>query len=87
MELVYVLEAYTTLQAIALFGTAGAAHLLIWYKAFGSSPDAPDTPEPFWLTAASALWTFGLLLFQVLCLLLWFLALLLACDTSSTSWN
>lgn len=67
-----------------LLGTAGAAHLLIWFKALLSSPEAADTPEPFWLTTAGALWTFLLLLFQVLCLLLWFLGLILACDTSRT---
>ncbi len=73
---------------VVLLGTAGAAHLLIWYKAMLSTWDtvAPEV-EPFWLTTVSAIWTFGLLLFQVICLIVWFLGLILAFDTSSSSWG
>jgi hypothetical protein len=60
-----------------LFGTAAATHLLIWYKAVLSTWDtvAAQT-EPFWLSILSAGWTLLLLLFQLACLALLFLALL-----------
>jgi hypothetical protein len=60
-----------------LFGTAAAMHLLIWYKAVLSTWDTVAAhTEPVWLGLASAGWTLLLLLFQLACLALLFLALL-----------
>ncbi len=68
-----------------LFGTAAAAHLLIWYKAVLSTWDTVAVhTEPFWLSIVSACWTGVLLLFQLACLALLFLALLLVCDGGSS---
>ena len=73
---------------VLLLGTAGATHLLIWYKGVLSTWDTVAVEvEPFWLTTVSAIWTFVLLLFQVMCLIVWFLGLILACEASSTSWG
>jgi hypothetical protein len=72
-----------------LLGTAAAAHLLIWYKAVLSSWDtvAPQT-EPFWLSILSAGWTLVLVLFQLACLALLFVYLLMLLDSgSSESWS
>jgi len=53
------------------------AHLLIWYKAVLSTWDTvAEQTEPFWLNIVSASWTLVLLLFQLTCLALLFLALL-----------
>lgn len=60
-----------------LFGTAAATHLLIWYKAVLSTWDTVAAhTEPVWLGLVSAGWTLVLLLFQLACLALLFLALL-----------
>lgn len=60
-----------------LLGTAAAAHLLIWYKAVLSTWDTvAERTEPFWLSIVSACWTGMLLLFQVACLALLFLNLI-----------
>lgn len=60
-----------------LFGTATATHLLIWYKAVLSTWDTVAAhTEPVWLGLVSAGWTLLLLLFQLACLALLFLALL-----------
>jgi hypothetical protein len=60
-----------------LFGTAAAIHLLIWYKAVLSTWDTVAAhTEPVWLGLVSAGWTLLLLLFQLACLALLFLAVL-----------
>jgi RsiW-degrading membrane proteinase PrsW (M82 family) len=62
-----------------LFGTAAAAHLLIWYKAVLSTWDTvAEQTEPFWLSILSAGWTLVLLLFQLACLALLFVVLLVS---------
>jgi hypothetical protein len=55
------------------------AHLLIWYKAVLSTWDtvAAQT-EPVWLGLVSAGWTLVLLLFQLACLALLFVVLLVS---------
>lgn len=60
-----------------LVGTAAVTHLIIWYKAVLSTWDTVAVhTEPVWLGLASAGWTLLLLLFQLACLALLFLALL-----------
>jgi len=71
--------AHETWVATLLFGTAAVAHLLIWYKAVLSTWDtvAAQT-EPVWLGLVSAGWTLVLLLFQLACLALLFVVLLVS---------
>lgn len=60
-----------------VLGTAAAAHLLIWYKAVLSTWDTvAEQTEPVWLSLVSAGWTLVLLLFQLACLALLFVLLL-----------
>jgi len=64
-----------------LLGTAAAAHLLIWYKSVLTTWETvAEHTEPIWLSLVSAGWTLVLILFQLSCLVLLFLALLLMCD-------
>ena len=74
---------------VLLFGTAAAAHLLIWQKAWLTSWDTVAAKtEPLWLNLVSACWTWGLLLFQLACLALLFVYLLLALSSANSgSWN
>ncbi|RZK24159.1 MAG: hypothetical protein EOO63_17290 [Hymenobacter sp.] len=68
-----------------LLGTAAAAHLLIWYKAVLTTWETvAEHTEPLWLSFISAGWTLVLILFQLSCLALLFLALLLVCDGGSS---
>lgn len=68
-----------------LLGTAAAAHLLIWYKAVLTTWETvAEHTEPLWLSFVSAGWTLVLILFQLSCLALLFLALLLVCDGGSS---
>jgi hypothetical protein len=68
-----------------LLGTATVAHLLIWYKSVLTTWETvAEHTEPLWLSFASAGWTLLLILFQLSCLALLFLALLLVCDKGST---
>jgi hypothetical protein len=61
-----------------LLGAAATAHLLIWYKAVLSTWDTVAAhTEPMWLSIVSAGWTLLLLLFQLACLALLFLAVLM----------
>jgi hypothetical protein len=69
-----------------LLGTAAIAHLLIWYKSVLTTWETvAEHTEPLWLSAVSAGWTLLLILFQLSCLALLFLALLLVCDGGSSS--
>jgi hypothetical protein len=69
-----------------LLGTAAAAHLLIWYKSVLTTWETvAEHTEPLWLSIVSAGWTLLLILFQLSCLALLFLALLLVCDGGSSS--
>jgi hypothetical protein len=69
-----------------LLGTAAAAHLLIWYKSVLTTWETvAEHTEPLWLSAVSACWTLVLILFQLSCLALLFLALMLVCDGSSSA--
>ena len=69
-----------------LLGTAAAAHLLIWYKSVLTTWETvAEHTEPLWLSAVSAGWTLLLILFQLSCLALLFLALLLVCDGGNSS--
>jgi hypothetical protein len=66
--------------------TAAAAHLFIWYKSVLTTWETvAEHTEPLWLNAVSACWTLLLILFQLSCLALLFLALLLVCDDGSSS--
>lgn len=68
-----------------LLGTAAAAHLLIWYKSVLTTWETvAEYTEPLWLSFVSAGWTLLLILFQLSCLALLFLVLLLLCDWNST---
>lgn len=67
-----------------LLGTAATAHLLIWYKAVLTTWETvAEHTEPLWLSIVSAGWTLVLILFQLSCLTLLFLALMLVCDGGS----
>jgi hypothetical protein len=69
-----------------LLGTAAIAHLLIWYKSVLTTWETvAEHTEPLWLSTVSASWTLLLILFQLSCLALLFLALLLVCDGGSSS--
>jgi RsiW-degrading membrane proteinase PrsW (M82 family) len=69
-----------------LLGAAAAAHLLIWYKSVLTTWETvAEHTEPLWLSAVSACWTLVLILFQLSCLALLFLALLLVCDGNSSA--
>ena len=72
-----------------LFVTAAAAHLLIWYKAVLSTwYTVAEQTEPFWLNILSASWTLLLVLFQLACLALLFVYLLIILDSGSAgSWS
>ena len=72
-----------------LLGTAAAAHLLIWYKSVLTTWETvAEHTEPLWLSIVSAGWTLLLILFQLSCLALLFLALLLVCDGGGAgSWG
>lgn len=72
-----------------LLGAAAAAHLLIWYKSVLTTWETvAEHTEPIWLSLVSAGWTLLLILFQLSCLALLFLALLLVCDGgSAVSWG
>jgi hypothetical protein len=72
-----------------LLGTAATAHLLIWYKAVLTTWETvAEHTEPIWLSIVSAGWTLLLILFQLSCLALLFLALVLICDGgSSGGWS
>jgi len=66
--------------------TAAAAHLFIWYKSVLTTWETvAEHTEPLWLSAVSAGWTLLLILFQLSCLALLFLALLLVCDGGNSS--
>ncbi|MFD1872211.1 hypothetical protein [Hymenobacter bucti] len=68
-----------------LLGAAAAAHLLIWYKSVLTTWETvAEHTEPIWLSLVSAGWTLVLILFQLSCLALLFLALLLVCDGGSS---
>ena len=68
-----------------LLGSAAAAHLLIWYKSVLTTWETvAEHTEPLWLSIVSAGWTLVLILFQLFCLALLFLALLLVCDDGSS---
>jgi hypothetical protein len=70
-----------------LLGAAVAAHLLIWYKSVLTTWETvAEHTEPLWLSIVSACWTLVLVLFlfQLSCLALLFLALLLVCDGGSS---
>ena len=68
-----------------LLGAAAAAHLLIWYKSVLTTWETvAEHTEPLWLSIVSAGWTLVLILFQLSCLALLFLALLLVCDSGSS---
>lgn len=68
-----------------LLGAAAAAHLLIWYKSVLTTWETvAEHTEPLWLSIVSAGWTLVLILFQLSCLALLFLALLLVCDDGSS---
>jgi hypothetical protein len=68
-----------------LLGAAVAAHLLIWYKSVLTTWETvAEHTEPLWLSVVSAGWTLLLILFQLSCLALLFLALLLMCDDGSS---
>ena len=64
-----------------LLGITAAAHLLIWCKAVWSArlPVAQST-EPLWLSIASACWLLALVLFQLACLALLFLVLIIGAN-------
>jgi RsiW-degrading membrane proteinase PrsW (M82 family) len=67
-----------------LLGAAAIVHLLIWYKSVLTTWETvAEHTEPLWLSAVSAAWTLILILFQLSCLALLFLALLLICDSGS----
>ena len=69
-----------------LIGAAAAAHLLIWYKSVLTTWETvAEHTEPLWLSVVSAGWTLMLILFQLSCLALLFLALLLLCDSGSSA--
>jgi hypothetical protein len=69
-----------------LLGAAAAAHLLIWYKSVLTTWETvAEHTEPLWLSIVSAGWTLLLILFQLACLALLFIALLLVCDDGSSS--
>ncbi|MGI4863628.1 MAG: hypothetical protein ACRYFZ_06860 [Janthinobacterium lividum] len=72
-----------------LLATAAVAHVLIWYKGVLTTWDTvAEQTEPFWLSIVSACWTLVLLLFQLVCLALLFLALILVFDSSNSgSWS
>ncbi len=64
-----------------LLGAAAAAHLLIWYQAVWSSRHTvAESTEPLWLNIASTCWLLGLILFQLACLVLVFLFLLIGAN-------
>jgi hypothetical protein len=68
-----------------LFGTAAAAHLLIWYKAVLTTwHTVAEQTEPFWLSILSAGWTLLLVLFQLACLAFLFVYLLLILDSGNS---
>jgi len=80
-----VLDTSQTWVEWLLLGTGAAAHLLIWYKAVLTTWETvAEYTEPLWLSAVSAGWTLVLILFQLSCLALLFLALLLVCDGGSS---
>ncbi len=65
----------------ALLGATAAAHLLIWCKAVWSARlTVAESTEPLWLSLASAGWLLGLILFQLACLALIFLVLLIGAN-------
>jgi hypothetical protein len=69
-----------------LLGAAVAAHLLIWYKSVLTTWETvAEHTEPLWLSAVSACWTLMLILFQLSCLALLFLAAMLICDGGNPS--
>lgn len=69
-----------------LLGSAAATHLLIWYKSVLTTWETvAEHTEPLWLSIVSAGWTLVLILFQLSCLALLFLALLLACDDGTSA--
>jgi hypothetical protein len=64
-----------------LIGTFAVAHLMIWYKGVLSSRrTVTTTTEPFWLSLASAGWLLVLILFQLACLALMFLVLIIGAN-------
>lgn len=68
-----------------ILGSAAATHLLIWYKSVLTTWETvAEHTEPLWLSIVSAGWTLVLILFQLFCLALLFLALLLVCDDGSS---
>jgi RsiW-degrading membrane proteinase PrsW (M82 family) len=69
-----------------LLGAAAVAHLLIWYKSVLTTWETvAEHTEPLWLSAVSACWTLVLILFQLSCLALLFLAAMLTCDRGNPS--
>jgi RsiW-degrading membrane proteinase PrsW (M82 family) len=69
-----------------LLGTAAVAHLLIWYKSVLTTWETvAEHTEPLWLSVFSAAWTLVLILFQLSCLALLFLAAMLTCDGGKSS--
>ena len=84
-----VLDTSQTWVGGLLLGTAATAHLLIWYKAVLTTWETvAEHTEPIWLSIVSAGWTLLLILFQLSCLALLFLALVLICDGgSSGGWS
>jgi hypothetical protein len=64
-----------------LLGATAAAHLLIWCKAVWSARlTVAASTEPLWLSIASACWLLGLILFQLVCLFLLFLFLVIGAN-------
>jgi hypothetical protein len=69
-----------------LLSTAAASHLLIWYKSVLTTWETvAEHTEPLWLSVVSAGWTLMLILFQLSCLALLFVALMLVCDGNSSA--
>jgi hypothetical protein len=68
-----------------LLGTAAVAHLLIWYKSVLTTWETvAEHTEPLWLSVVSAGWTLVLILFQLSCLALLFLAVMLTIEGGSS---
>lgn len=85
MGLSTLLDASSAWTDRLVLAAAAVAHLLIWYKAVLTTWETvAEHTEPIWLSIVSAGWTLVLILFQLSCLALLFLALLLVCDGGSS---
>ena len=72
-----------------LFGSAAAMHLLLWRKAVAGGREVIGRQQKTLISRIIlTTWMTVLIAFQVLCILLWLLALALACDKSGLgSWD